>query len=115
VRLEKDSASWLDWNNLGILKLLRGRRSIIPLELEGADIQVAGWFDFHANSGAKRAWQIVTHSAPQWTCHWLRGFCEDYLYDGWGFDLLAVADYISVNLQTLQQYVRHRYVSKSPI
>lgn len=65
--------------------------------------------------GCKRAWQIVTHLAPEYTCHWLRAFAEDYLYDRWDHDLLAVSDYVGVDARTLQLYIRRRYVTKEPV
>lgn len=57
----------------------------------------------------QRAWQIITALLPEYTCHWLRAFCEDYLYGAWGNDLLAVADYVKVDARTLQEYIRRRY------
>ena len=63
-------------------------------------------FKFETN---QRAWQIVKAYFPEWTTHWLRAFCEDYLYTAWGNDLLAVADYVKVDPRTLQQYIRKRY------
>lgn len=56
-----------------------------------------------------RAWQILTALFPEATCHWLRAWCEDYLYTKWGNDLLAVADYVKVDPRTLQEYIRRRY------
>jgi len=55
-----------------------------------------------------RGWQIVTSILPDHTCHWLRAYCENYLYDRWDKDLLAVADYIKVDERTLRQYIRRR-------
>jgi len=59
--------------------------------------------------GCKRAWQVVKSILPESTCHWLRAYCEDYLYSVWEGDLLAVSDYIKVDARTLQQYIRKRY------
>jgi len=59
--------------------------------------------------GTARAWQIVKAYLPESTCHWLRAYCEDYLYDQWDRDLLAVADYIKVDARTLQLYIRKRH------
>lgn len=55
-----------------------------------------------------RAWQIVaaTLGVP---CHWLRAYGENFLYDAWEKDLLAVADYVKVDPQTLSQYIRRSY------
>ena len=64
--------------------------------------------------GGKRAWQIVTAILPEHTCHWLRAYCEDYLYSVWDKDMLAVADYIKVNPRQLQQYIRRRHERYSP-
>jgi hypothetical protein len=35
-------------------------------------------------------------------------FGEDYLYDQYDHDLLAVADAVKVDARTLQLYIRHR-------
>ena len=59
--------------------------------------------------GGKRVWQIVTAILPGHTCHWLRAYCENYLYGVWNKDLLAVADYIKVDSRTLEQYIRRRH------
>jgi len=64
--------------------------------------------------GGKRAWQVVTAILPGHTCHWLRAYCEDYLYTAWDNDILAVADYIKVNPRQLQQYIRRRYERYAP-
>lgn len=55
-----------------------------------------------------RAWQIVTSYLP-YTCHWLRAFCENYLYDNWNKDLLAVADFVKVDPKTLSFYIRKKH------
>jgi len=60
-------------------------------------------------AGGKRAWQVVKAYLPDHTCHWLRAYCENYLYDMWGRDLLAVADYVKVDPRTLEQYIRRRH------
>ena len=64
--------------------------------------------------GCKRAWQIVNALLPEFTAHWLRAFCEDYLYDQWDRDLLAVADYVKIDPRTLQEYLRKRH-EKYPV
>lgn len=64
--------------------------------------------------GGKRAWQVVKAILPNHTCHWLRAYCEDYLYGQWGSDMLAVADYFKVNPRQLQQYIRRRYERYQP-
>jgi integrase len=60
-------------------------------------------------AGCKRAWQIVKSLLPEFTCHWLRAFGEDYLYDEWDYDLLAVSDYVKVDSRTLEEYLRKRH------
>jgi hypothetical protein len=57
----------------------------------------------------QRGWQVVT-SLVGIPCHWLRAYCEDYLYEHWGKDILAVSDYIKVDARTLQAYIRKRYL-----
>jgi hypothetical protein len=60
------------------------------------------------NFGRTRALQI-THSILGIPCHWLRAYGEDYLYENWDHDILAVADYVKVDPRTLQEYIRERY------
>jgi hypothetical protein len=59
--------------------------------------------------GRKRAWQIVHALLPEFTAHWLLAFGEDFLYGEWDHDLLAVSDYVKVDLGTLQEYIRKRH------
>ena len=56
----------------------------------------------------RRAWEIVVHLTGL-PCHFFRAFGEEYLYERWGRDILAVADYVKVDPVTLQQYIRRRY------
>lgn len=58
--------------------------------------------------GETRGWQI-TVALTGATNHWFRAFGETYLYDAWGSDLLAVADYVKVDSRTLAQYIRRGY------
>jgi integrase len=62
----------------------------------------------------QRAWQIVgcLLGVP---CHWLRAYCENYLYDNWGKDILAVSDYVKVDPRTLQLYIRRSYQKYKPV
>jgi len=64
--------------------------------------------------GRVRAWQIISKllGVP---CHWLRAYCENYLYDNWGKDILAVSDYIKVDPRTLQLYIRRSYQKYKPV
>jgi hypothetical protein len=41
--------------------------------------------------------------------HWLRAFGENYLYDAWDKDLMAVASYVSVDPRTLALYIRRAH------
>jgi len=59
--------------------------------------------------GTRRAWQICNHLLPEFTEHWLRAFGEDYLYDAWDHDILAVSDYVKIDPRTLQEYLRKRH------
>ena len=61
-----------------------------------------------------RAWQIIT-SLLGVPCHWLRAYCENYLYDNWGKDILAVSDYVKVDPRTLQLYIRRSYQKYKPV
>lgn len=58
--------------------------------------------------GRVRAYQIISGITGE-PCHWLRAYGENYLYDQWNHDILAVADYVKINAQTLAQYVRGSY------
>jgi len=62
----------------------------------------------------QRAWQIVTCLVGV-PCHWLRAYCENYLYDNWGKDILSVSDYIKVDPRTLQLYIRRSYQKYKPV
>jgi integrase len=64
--------------------------------------------------GRVRAWQIIS-SLLGIPCHWLRAYCENYLYDNWGKDILAVSDYIKVDPRTLQLYIRRSYQKYKPV
>lgn len=87
---------------------LKGERApltVIVLEylktLNGEDAKL---FNF----GRVRAWQIISRTLKV-PCHWLRAYCENYLYDKWRKDLLAVSDYIKVDPRTLSLYIRGSY------
>jgi integrase len=63
--------------------------------------------------GRVRAFQITTTylGVPN---HWLRAYGENYLYDAWDHDLLAVADYIKVDGRTLGLYIRKGFMKYQP-
>jgi integrase len=58
--------------------------------------------------GRKWAWKIVSSQLdiPE---HWLRAMGENYLYDLFDHDILAVSDFCKISVQTLPQYIRARY------
>ena len=94
------------------------RDARLPLTGERADLTrlVLDYVETMKSNEAKlfgfdnaRAWQVVTSLLPDFTCHWLRAFCEDYLYDVWDHDLLAVSDYVKVDPRTLELYLRKRH------
>jgi len=64
--------------------------------------------------GRVRAWQII-NAILGVPCHWLRAYCENYLYDHWGRDILAVSDYVKVDPRTLQLYIRRSYRKYEPV
>lgn len=64
--------------------------------------------------GESRAWQIITALTGE-PCHWLRAYGENYLYDHWDHDILAVADYIKVDARTLGHYIRRSYEKYRPV
>jgi len=55
-----------------------------------------------------RAYQVVV-PLTGYPLHYLRAWGENYLYDNWGKDLLAVSDYVKVEARTLQHYIRRGY------
>ena len=59
--------------------------------------------------GRTRAYQIIVAITGE-PCHWLRAYGETYLYEAWENDLLAVADYVKVDVQTLAKYIRRSYM-----
>ncbi len=61
----------------------------------------------------QRAFQIVTGITGE-PIHWLRAYGENYLYDNWEHDLLAVADYLKIDAPTLQEYIRKSYKKYKP-
>lgn len=60
-------------------------------------------------SGTNRAWNVVKALLPEATAHWLRQYGDDYLYDSWDHDIMAVSDYTKQDARTLQLYLRKRY------
>jgi hypothetical protein len=52
--------------------------------------------------GRSRAWQIVHSMSPAFWCHLFRALGENFFYDAWDHDILAVSDYVRVNPRTLR-------------
>ena len=50
--------------------------------------------------------QIALKTIPKYCTHWLRAFCEDKLYVDWKFDIVGVADYVKVDVKTVEGYLR---------
>jgi len=63
--------------------------------------------------GRRWAWQIVK-TMTGITPHWYRAFGENYLYDVWEKDMIAVADYVKVDIRTLPLYIRRGYAKYQP-
>jgi len=59
--------------------------------------------------GTNRAWNVIKALLPEATAHWLRQYGDDYLYDAWDHDIMAVSDYTKQDARTLQVYLRKRY------
>lgn len=59
--------------------------------------------------GRDRAYRITISYLGE-PCHWLRAYGENFLYDSWEHDLLAVADYVKVDPRTLQNYIRKGFM-----
>jgi hypothetical protein len=47
--------------------------------------------------------------------HLFRALGENYLYDAWDHDMLAVSDYVKVNPRTLEKYIRRSYEKYRPV
>ncbi len=65
--------------------------------------------------GRSRAWQIVNSTSGEFWCHLFRALGENFLYDAWDHDMLAVSDYIKVNPRTLEKYIRRSYEKYRPV
>jgi hypothetical protein len=68
---------------------------------------------FNFSPTSTRPWQIVetytrglAGKQRGITPHWLRAYGENWLYDNWEKDLMAVASYVSVDPRTLALYIR---------
>lgn len=70
--------------------------------------------DLLFNFGTRHALRIILALTGE-PCHWLRAFGENYLYDHWDKDILAVADYVKVNARTLEHYIRRSYTKYKPV
>jgi len=44
-----------------------------------------------------------------------RALGENFLYDAWDHDILAVSDYVKVNPRTLEKYIRRSYEKYRPV
>ena len=87
---------------------LTGRRApLTKLVLEQLNHVEDGKPIFFITSNS-RAWAIVNAllGIPD---HWLRAYGEDFLYDLWDHDIMALSDYIKVDARTLQEYLRKGY------
>jgi len=74
-----------------------------PIEYKGKQIRSVRLV------GTNRAWKVVKALLPKATAHWLRQYGDDYLYDAWDHDIMAVSDYTKQDARTLQLYLRKRY------
>jgi integrase len=52
----------------------------------------------------RRTLQIVNSYLGTWT-HYLRMAGLEYLYDAWGHDVVAVSNYVKIDIRTLQHYL----------
>jgi hypothetical protein len=62
-----------------------------------------------------RACQIVHSMSPDFWPHLFRALGENFLYDAWDHDMLAVSDYVKVNPRTLEKYIRRSYEKYRPV
>lgn len=65
--------------------------------------------------GRSRAWQIVHSMSKEFWLHLFRALGENFLYDAWDHDMLAVSDYVKVNPRTLEKYIRRSYEKYRPV
>ena len=65
--------------------------------------------------GRSRAWQIVHSMSKEFWPHLFRALGENFLYDAWDHDMLAVSDYVKVNPRTLEKYIRRSYEKYRPV
>jgi hypothetical protein len=108
---------------MSYLLTLKSEARLFPWSLEEKKFKVGEYrikdgtikdrFSFQT-VGTKRAWQIINALLPNYTQHWLRAFGEDYLYDAFDHDLLAVADEVKVDPRTLSDYLRKRHEKYKP-
>lgn len=101
------------WLPLSSGSLLTGRQKMTEIVLEdlnGLDDEER-LFPF----GRSRAWQIVHSISPEFWCHLFRALGENFLYDAWDHDMLAVSDYVKVNPRTLEKYIRRSYEKYRPV
>lgn len=106
-----------------IRKELFRKEAWIPLEGQRAQLGelVQNYLDllepedklFKFSAKSARPWQIVECYTKGLagknrgiTPHWLRAYGENYLYDNWDKDIMAVASYVQVDPRTLSQYIR---------
>lgn len=91
------------------LPLTGNRAKLTQLVLDYLDVASEKLFI----SDTSQAWKI-TEALIGEPCHWLRAYGENYLYDVWDKDILAVADYVKVDPRTLQLYIRSGYKKYEP-
>jgi hypothetical protein len=65
--------------------------------------------------GRSRALQIVRAISVRFWPHLFRALGENFLYDAWDHDTLAVSDYVKVNPRTLEKYIRRGYEKYRPV
>jgi integrase len=102
------------WLPLSSGSLLTPRQKMTSTILEYLD-RLAGDDDLLFHFGRSRAWQIVHSMSPDFWPHLFRAFGENFLYDAWDHDMLAVSDYVKVNPRTLEKYIRRSYEKYRPV
>jgi hypothetical protein len=95
----------------GSLPTPRQKMTVIVLEY----LECLGNDDRLFPFGRSRAWQIVHSFSPAFWCHLFRALGENFLYDAWDHDMLAVSDYVKVNPRTLEKYIRRSYEKYRPV
>lgn len=108
IKLSKRKEGKEAYRQEGFLDLKGERKELSFLVVDYLDLLKKKEKDKLFSFGTCRAFQIVSLMLGI-PCHWLRAYCENYLYDVWEKDMIAVADYLKIHPRTLPLYIRKSY------